>query len=323
MDYALYIASVLGAVALLLTMPRAGFSPAKLGALIGVATLGGLWLYLARALPPVLGLPGEKLGMAYYYIFSGLSLIAAVRVITHTKPVYSALWFVLVVLSSAGLFLLLGAEFMAFALVIIYGGAILVTYVFVIMLASYAEDELNVAKAAVTEYDKVAREPLAAIAAGFFLLAVLLSVAFTPLQRNEKAAARTDSAIILETLTNRPPQRFADAMRVDKGVPTEAELLADEKIPQGLFPTDRLDNVERVGVQLFAGHPLGLELAGVILLVSLVGAVVIARLRANIEPETVPATPAAPVTSRVEPKGEPGPDSPQTLESVSGGRLNV
>ena len=42
----------------------------------------------------------------------------------------------LVVLSSAGLFLTLSAEFIAFAMVIIYGGAILVTYMFVIMLAS-------------------------------------------------------------------------------------------------------------------------------------------------------------------------------------------
>ena len=75
---------------------------------------------------------------AYFWIFSAVALVGAVRVITHTKPVYSALYFVLTVFATAGLFLLLWAEFMAAALVLIYAGAILVTYVFVIMLAAEA-----------------------------------------------------------------------------------------------------------------------------------------------------------------------------------------
>ncbi len=75
----------------------------------------------------------------FFVIFSVIAVAAAVRMITHSKPVYSALYFILVVLSSAGLFLLLQAEFMAFALVIVYAGAILVTYVFVLMLAQQAE----------------------------------------------------------------------------------------------------------------------------------------------------------------------------------------
>jgi NADH-quinone oxidoreductase subunit J len=59
------------------------------------------------------------------------------------------------------------------------------------------------------------------------------------------------------------------------GIAPPANLVAD---------TQKLDNVERVGMDLFESHPLGLELAGVILLVSLVGAVVIARKRND--PET-------------------------------------
>src|SRR5450432_786146 len=74
----------------------------------------------------------------YFWIFSAIALFGAVRVITHSKPVYSALYFVLTVFASAGLFLLLWAEFMAAALILIYAGAILITYVFVIMLASEA-----------------------------------------------------------------------------------------------------------------------------------------------------------------------------------------
>jgi NADH:ubiquinone oxidoreductase subunit 6 (subunit J) len=57
---------------------------------------------------------------------------------------------------------------------------------------------------------------------------------------------------------------------VEKAAVEDPALLAD---------ASRVENVERIGLDLFEKHPLGLELAGVILLVSLVGAVVIARKR--------------------------------------------
>ena len=58
-------------------------------------------------------------------------------------------------------------------------------------------------------------------------------------------------------------------------------------VPPQLASSYQLDNVERVGLDLFRSHPLGLELAGIILLVSLIGAVVIARKR--VESEKTPA----------------------------------
>ena len=260
MPYLLYIASLLGAAALLLMMPRRGYTPPFIGALLGAATLGGLWLYVAtNFLPPVdeRGLP--QAAWVYQYIFSALAIGSAVRVITHPRPVYAALWFVMVVLASAGLFLLLDAEFMAFAMVIIYAGAILVTYVFVIMLASQASDEQET-----PEYDRVAREPLASVAVGFLLLAVLLTAAFPTrddqlMQSNALVQARSDAELISEYLPNRPAHRLAE---VDPTV-----------------SLTQLYSAERTGLDLFRGHPLGLELAGVILLVSLVGAVVIARTK--------------------------------------------
>ena len=176
MAYALYIASVVGAVALLMMMPRRGFNPRWIGGLLGAVTLGGLWLWLSRGLGEAANLGIGRAAMIYYYLFSAIAIGSAVRVITHTKPVFAALWFIMVVCATAGLFVILGAEFMAFAMIIIYGGAILVTYVFVIMLASQAGDPASLQ--AEPEYDRVAREPFAAIAAGFLLLAVLLTVAF-------------------------------------------------------------------------------------------------------------------------------------------------
>lgn len=258
MTYALYAGSFLGAVALLLMMPRPGFTPQKIGALLGAVTMGGLWLFIADHFEQS---PGAH--MAYYYLFSLIAIGAATRVITHTKPVFSALWFVMVVLASSGLFLLVDAEFVAFAMIIIYGGAILVTYVFVIMLASQSVEPGSEDTA--PAYDRIAREPLAAVAAGFFLLALLLSVTFRPMVPNADHKAMSDEQVIAQIL----PERTAERLK-DQGTPF-AESAAT------------LDNVERVGLDLFEEHPLGLELAGVILLVSLVGAVVIARRQVDSE----------------------------------------
>ena len=90
----------------------------------------------------------------------------AVLMITNRNPVYSALWFALVTLSVCGLFLLQSAPFLAAATIIVYAGAIVVTFVFVIMLAQ---------QSGATVYDQRSRQPLLATVAAFILLGALLS----------------------------------------------------------------------------------------------------------------------------------------------------
>jgi NADH-quinone oxidoreductase subunit J len=112
----------------------------------------------------------------YFWAFAAIAIFASVRVITHTKPVYSALYFVLTVFATAGLFVLMWAEFMAAALVLIYAGAILITYVFVIMLASEATTGTVGAAADqfVSEHDAVSRSPLLASFVGFAIAGLLV-----------------------------------------------------------------------------------------------------------------------------------------------------
>src|SRR3954468_4244523 len=148
---------------------------------VGGAVLLAVGLIFAAMLIHYTG--GLKMGgmSVFFWLFAAIAIIGAVRVVTHPRPVYSALYFVLVVMASAGLFILLWAEFMAAALVIIYAGAILVTYVFVIMLATQStqtdpNDESHAG--GVAEYDRVSREPVAASAIGFTLMAVLLFLVF-------------------------------------------------------------------------------------------------------------------------------------------------
>jgi NADH-quinone oxidoreductase subunit J len=293
---ALYLATILGAVGVALMMPRGdGRRLGLVGALVGAAALGGLWLVLAPyLLQRPLGFDGGA--MVFYYVFSFVAIAAAVRVITHTRPVYSALWFVMVVIASAGLFLTLSAEFMAFAMIIIYGGAILVTYMFVIMLASEPESEASDDNR--PEYDRLAREPIAAVIAGFLLLAVLLSVAFEPMAPNAEAAGAAD-AVLIDTMLG---ERAVEPREISEAMPA----------PAG-YDEDRLSNVERIGIDLFTGHPLAIELAGVILLVSLIGAIVIARTHVEDEDDWIEPDPEAPAGPDVEQPAEPGPHKPESL----------
>jgi NADH-quinone oxidoreductase subunit J len=277
----LYLASVLGAVAVYLLMPQPGQRWRVLGGLLGAATLGLLWLVLAGRMI-LTETFGDDLGAAaFYYIFSFIAIASAVRVITHTRPVYSALWFVMVIIASAGLLLTLAAEFMAFAMLIIYGGAILVTYMFVIMLASPAQSSSDPSDLG-PSYDRTSREPLWAVMAGFLLLAVLLSVVFTPIQPNPDAVALSDAEVTRLFLGDRNLGENADL-----ATPTGGAI-------------DSVTNTEHVGLDLFMAHPLAIELAGIILLVALIGAIAIARVQVRPDAE-LPAAENVPPKSPASP----------------------
>jgi NADH-quinone oxidoreductase subunit J len=238
----------------------------KIGAAVLIAT--GLIL-TAMLIHRAASTPGGGHMSVYFWVFSAVTVVGAVRVVTHPRPVYSALYFILAVIASAGLFILLWAEFMAAALVIIYAGAILVTYVFVIMLATQSThgDPKDVAHAGgMAEYDRVSREPIAASAIGFTMMAVLLFVIF-----------------------DRAPRPGIDA----SATPQPAAAITAER------PAGQPGSVESLGRYLFQSQLVNLELAGLILTIAMVGAILIARRRVlishpvgtSIEVMMGPATP--------------------------------
>ncbi|WP_029131409.1 NADH-quinone oxidoreductase subunit J [Sandarakinorhabdus limnophila] len=69
-----------------------------------------------------------------FYLFAGLLLTSGLMVITTRNPVHSVLWLILAFFNAAGLFILLGAEFLAMLLVIVYVGAVAVLFLFVVMM---------------------------------------------------------------------------------------------------------------------------------------------------------------------------------------------
>ncbi|MEL5850235.1 MAG: NADH-quinone oxidoreductase subunit J [Candidatus Igneacidithiobacillus chanchocoensis] len=69
-----------------------------------------------------------------FYVFSAVLLLSALLVITARNPVYSALYLVLAFFNAAALFLLLGAEFLGLILILVYVGAVMVLFLFVVMM---------------------------------------------------------------------------------------------------------------------------------------------------------------------------------------------
>jgi NADH-quinone oxidoreductase subunit J len=69
-----------------------------------------------------------------FYLFATLVIASGVMTIASKNPVHSVLWLILAFFNAAGLFLLIGAEFLAFLLVIVYVGAVAVLFLFVVMM---------------------------------------------------------------------------------------------------------------------------------------------------------------------------------------------
>src|SRR5512140_3126172 len=69
-----------------------------------------------------------------FYLFASVAVLAALGVITARNPLHAVLFLVLAFVASAGLWLLLEAEFLAIALVLVYVGAVMVLFLFVVMM---------------------------------------------------------------------------------------------------------------------------------------------------------------------------------------------
>ena len=255
-----------------LAQTASALSPAAILALCVVAGLGTALLLPSHLRPSLRKVGGALFLLAgitlltlvvhhtphgvYFWIFSAIALFGAARVVTHQRPVYSALYFVLTVFASAGLFVLLMADFMAAALVVIYAGAILVTYVFVIMLAvQAATPDSATAARHMADYDANSRDPFIASAIGFALMGVLLFVIF------DKAEAVS-------------PESQRPAMVSDIGAAPNVS-----------------GNTQQLAVYLFDNQQVSLELAGLLLTIAMVGAIIIARRRV-LRAEPQPSAPA-------------------------------
>ena len=120
-------ALLLGAIGIWMLLPARLRYGRLLGSLL-VALAGTLFAF-------DLPLLGNWTSQGVFWLLSAVTLGGATATIVSRSPVYSAIWFALSLLGTAGLFLVQGAQFLAGATIVVYAGAIVVTFLFVIMLA--------------------------------------------------------------------------------------------------------------------------------------------------------------------------------------------
>ena len=169
---------------------------------------------------------------AAFYYMAAASVATAILAVTRKNPVHSMLWVLALFLHVAGIFLLLSAEFLAAVQVIVYAGAILVFYLFVLMLLDVSSEE--------TRPRFGAHWPLAV--GGGIGFAVLIWMA----------------------------QVGTIAPWGVNGAPVPAPI-AEDGPPLG--------SLSAVGFALFGPFALPFEMASLVLLAAIVGAVVLARRR--------------------------------------------
>jgi len=164
----------------------------------------------------------------FFYLFSFVTVAAGVMVITARNPVHAVLWLILAFFNAAGLFVLLGAEFLAMILVVVYVGAVAVLFLFVVMMLDVDFAELRAGF--------VKNAPLGALIGAVFLVELVLVVGL----------------------------RFAGGAAQSAG-PAPAPAAGSA-----------MTNTEAIGAVLYkAPFVFYLEVAGLILLVAMIGAIVL------------------------------------------------
>lgn len=201
-----------------------------------------------------------------FWVFAIGALMSGVLMITARNPVYAALWFALATLSTCGLFLLQHAPFLAAATIIVYAGAVIVTFLFVIMLAQ---------QSGAAGYDQKSSQSVLATISAFVLLGTLsvtlLSEKIDVARPVIATAAASGTGLAVfdsKTITPVPPGAVADVVPV---LPGNVMSKADADHPVG--------NLKGLGKSLFGDYLFAVELAGTLLLVASIGAIAIAPRR--------------------------------------------
>jgi NADH-quinone oxidoreductase subunit J len=178
-----------------------------------------------------------------FYISGILSVVAAVLVVTRRNPVYSTIWLVGFFVTISLDFLILRAPFLAVIQVLVYAGAIMVLFLFVIMLLNLKPEEL-------VETVTRRRQAGAAVISAAIFVALCAAISSSP---TVKGAASLTAPL------PEPPTTTADGL-------------------QGPLPAARSD-VVAIGESMFQRHVLAFEVSSVLILIAIIGAIYLTKKR--------------------------------------------
>jgi NADH-quinone oxidoreductase subunit J len=131
----------------------------------------------------------------FFYLFSGLLVASAVMVVASRNPVHAVLFLILAFFNAAGLFLLMGAEFLAMILVVVYVGAVAVLFLFVVMMLDVDFAEL---KQGFLQY-----LPIGVVISGIFFVEVALVVGTWTLAPEALALKKAAAAAPVDAMNAR------------------------------------------------------------------------------------------------------------------------
>lgn len=235
----LALGTALAAVGLGWLLPGSSTQRRTLGGVLALMGFG----CLGSQVPAV----GDWFTKGIFHAMAAATIVASVATISCRKPVYCAIWFGMTLTGTAGLFLLAGAEFLAVATIVVYAGAILVTFLFVLML-SQPEGH--------TSYDRRSWEAMISAFTGAVLVGILTTMI---------GSAITKADHLPPTLSG-----YGPVVRNDAG-----QALARPVREGGLKPTLQKPTISRLGAELFTRYLVAVEAAGALLFAALVGAAVI------------------------------------------------
>ena len=188
-----------------------------------------------------------------FFVFAVLSVAGALGMLLSRSPVAGALWMVQTMLAIACLYLTLNAAFIGVVQVLVYAGAIMVLFLFVIMLLNLEE---------MPRLTAFTWTRAVAFVAAVGVLAMLLTVVSTRIDLDPTAL---DVAVV-ET---EPPAVLLDA---------EGDVVAVDPGQAVAIPFDPT-SVEQIGIALLTRHAFTLEIVGALLLAATIGAVLLAKKR--------------------------------------------
>jgi NADH-quinone oxidoreductase subunit J len=123
-----------------------------------------------------------------FYLFGGISVASALAVVTRRNPMVAAIYLILCLFSVAALYALRQAHFLAALQVIVYAGAVVVLFIFVIMLLNVPEDRMPAERGN-------AWQMVAAVAGGLFLVQVALGARYAALPSSSSPTAGSVEAV--------------------------------------------------------------------------------------------------------------------------------